>query len=81
MAEIKVKLGGGELVLEGSQWVARGDVPRETLELANEMAGDGDWWHPASGYPGYGLASAVAKEIGGEAILPPLPPSKPGIVH
>jgi hypothetical protein len=93
--EIVVKLSDGtELVLTPNpDWsycklTARGEgvdsyVPDGPLAQALLIARpivDGYRYNPGHGYPGYMLASRVADAVGGEAILPPIPPAPPDAI-
>ncbi len=83
--DILIELKTGTLKLDFShfQWeIIKGEGKK--LEIAREYANilssryDAS---PSAGQPGYGLATTIAKKLGGEAILPPLPEAEEGVVY
>lgn len=78
---------GAEMALDNEgdmhrdRWVvrtARGTPPPGVLAAANARVMDYQW--AGAGMPGHALALDLAKLLGGEAVLPPVPPLPPGAV-
>ena len=79
---VKVSLpGGGELHMTADKftWQAHGHVNPHLLKAAQRIADDYSWT-PDHGYPGHKLADMVARELGGRAVLPDIPPLPEGAV-
>jgi hypothetical protein len=74
---------GGILLLKNGrtnwEWEPEGDVPPGVLETAHRLT-DGYQYSTGDGYPGYRLVVLVARAVGGQAILPPLPPMPDGAI-
>lgn len=89
MANPSVRLkNGGVLLLSPSPErptrylvQSQGQVSPVVLARARGVVDEYEYGGPAEGYPGYALARTVAEVVGGEAILPPLPPKREGIVE
>jgi len=87
MIVVRFDIGAGrpaEIVLEGRRWLPGKGWSRDTLGTAlDEAQGitDDYEYHPADGVPGRRLATIVATALGGEAILPSVPPGEPGTVY
>jgi hypothetical protein len=87
VAQIVVKVAGGELVLSPAgdgYWKAdwRGEITDDAIRAvgaARRLVEDYRE-NPGDGYPGHRLALDVAKAVGGEAVLPPIPPAPPDAV-
>lgn len=80
---IKVKAGDSTIVLTASEtWEPESGGPGEQVlaEFANAVSARYEY-SPADGWPGHALAHMVAEAVGGEAILPPVPPAKEGVVY
>lgn len=79
---IMVRLGDHVIRYEKGQWVP-GDNDQRTLVLASMARAITTTYQysPSHGQPGYQLAHMVADAIGGKAVLPPVPPAKPGVVY
>ena len=80
MDDIKVRLpAGAEITLDLATWEWSGDDPL-AVAAANLFSLDYEYV-TADGQPGCRLAGIVAGKLGGEAILPPAPPVKEGVVY
>ncbi len=81
--QIKLPIGVLQLSLQDYTWeIAEGTDER--MEIAKMMANifSANYeYSPGDGQPGYYLATKVAKEIKGEAILPKVEQGKEGVVY
>ena len=83
MKSVQIKTGHGLLTLDlqALQWKPEGDdlLLRADAAWANSLT-LAIGYSPADGQPGYYLATRIAKEIGGEALLPPVPEPPEGAI-